>query len=179
MQLSIRNSAFALLLVSFAFLGCEDDFQTIPEPTFDNVPEPMEISGVDGEEVINGVTKFTVEEGEGPDRVTKRDAVSVYITLRTEDGTIIYSSFQNNQTDPVDMQVQNIVAITNPQLDGYSQSRAYTDGLRNGIIGMRQGEDRVLVVEPDQGFGNIPDGLLNTQYRDETLRYDITLQRIF
>lgn len=179
MQLSIRISAFALLLISFAFLGCEDDFQTIPEPTFDNVPEPMDISGVEGEEVINGVTKYTVEEGEGPDNITKRDAVSVYLTLRTEDGTIIYSSFQNNQTDPVDIQVQSIVTVTNRQLDGFSQTRAYTDGLRNGIIGMQQGEDRVLIVEPEQGFGNIPDGLLNSQYRDETLRYDITLQRIY
>lgn len=179
MHLSIRISAFALLLVSFAFLGCEDDFQTIPEPTFDNVPEPMDISGVEGEEVTEGVTKYIVEAGEGPDNVTVRDAASVYLTLRTEDGTIIYSSFQNNQTDPVDIQVQSIITVTNPQLDGFSQSRAYTEGLQNGIIGMQQGEDRVLIVEPEQGFGNIPDGLLNSQYRDETLRYDITLQRIF
>jgi len=179
MHLSIRNSAFALLFISFAIMGCDDDFQTFPEPTFDNVPEAMDISGVEGEEVINGVTKYVVEEGQSEDRVTKRDAVSLFITLRTEDGTIIYSSFQNNQTDPADFQVQSIITVTNPQLDGFSQSRAYTDGLRNGLIGMRQGEDRVLIVEPEQGFGNIPNGLLNSQYRDATLRYDITLQRIF
>ncbi|MEX0660186.1 MAG: FKBP-type peptidyl-prolyl cis-trans isomerase [Balneolaceae bacterium] len=179
MQLSIRHSAFALLLLSFIFIGCEDDFQTIPEPTFDNVPETMDISGAQEEEVTEGVIKYVVEEGNGPDNVTKRDAVSLYITLRTEEGEIIYSSFQNDQTEPVDFQVASIQIVNNPQLDSYSQPRAYTDGLRDGLIGMQRGERMVLIVEPEQGFGNIFDGLLNTQYREATLRYDITLETIY
>lgn len=178
MHLSIRNSAFALLLISFVLIGCEDDFQTIPEPTFDNVPDAMDISTVEGEEIVSGLTKYVVEEGQGPDNVTIRDAVNVYLTLRTINGTILYSSFQNDRTDPVSISVQNIVMVNNRQFDSFSQTRAYTTGLQNGIIGMQQGEDRVLIVEPEQGFGNIPDGLLNSQYRDSTLRYDITLQEI-
>lgn len=179
MQLSIRNSAFALLLLSFIFIGCEDELQTIPEPTFDSVPEAMDISGVQGEEITEGLTKYVVEEGYGPDSVTKRDAVSLYITLRTEDREIIYSSFQNDQTDPADFEIANIRMVNNPQLDSYTQTRAYTDGLRDGLIGMQQGERRVLIVEPEQGFGTISDGLLNSQYRDATLRYDITLEHIY
>lgn len=179
MQLSIRIPAFALLLISIVFIGCEDDFPTIPEPTFDNVPEAMDISNTEGEEIIEGLTKFVVVEGQGPDRVTKLDELSIFLTLRTEGGTIIYSSFQNNRTDPVNITVGNINMVNNPQFDGFGQQRAYSSGLQNGLIGMRQGEDRVLIVGPEQGFGNIPNGLLNTQYRDSTLRYDITLQRIF
>lgn len=179
MQLSISNFAFVLLFLSFVFIGCEDDLQTIPEPTFENVPEAMDFSNTEGEEVVSGVTKYVVGEGQGPDRVTKLDVISIFITLRTEGGTIIYSSFQNARTEPIDIRVQNIVLETERLRDGYGQTRAYTAGLQNGLVGMRQGEDRVLIVEPEQGFRNIPNGMLNTQYRDSTLRYDITLQRIF
>ncbi len=178
MQLSIRNSAFALLLL-FVFIGCGDDFPTIPEPTFDNVPEAMDISNTEGEQITEGLTKFIVVEGQGPDKVTIRDAVSIFLTLRTEDGTIIYSSFQNNRTNPIDMPIQSIIPVINPQFDGFNQTRAYTTGLQYGIIGMRQGEDRVLIVEPELGFGDLPNGMLNSQFRESTLRYDITLQRIF
>jgi FKBP-type peptidyl-prolyl cis-trans isomerase len=43
---------------------------------------------------------------------------------------------------------------------------------------MREGEVRTLIVEPEQGFGNIASGALNAQYRESTLQYDIELTAV-
>lgn len=138
------------------------------------------IEGLESEPVIDGISKYIIEEGQGEDRVVIRDQIAFYLTLTTMDGTIIYSSYQNNNTNPIQATIQNISTPRPPNLvRSFTFDRARTDGLRKGLIGMREGEKRVLIVPPSQGFEPIGNGSINEQYREETLRYDIELDFIF
>lgn len=176
----------ALLITATTFLiialsGCTTDSGfSIQEPTFDSVPELFEIGQAEEEPVIDGITKFTIDEGSGVDQVVIRDQVAMFLTLRAEDGTIIYSSYQNNNENPIQANIQNILTPRPPNtVRTFSFDRAQTDGLRKGIIGMREGEKRVIIVPPEQGFELIGTGSINDPYREDTLRYDVELDFIF
>lgn len=179
------SSAFIITATLFTLIltaGCTTDSGfTIQEPTFgDNVPDPFNIDQAEEEPVVDGITKYIAEEGHGEDQVVIRDRVAMYLTLRTMDGTIIYSSYQNNNPDPIQATIQNILTPRPPSIvRNFSFERARTDGLRKGLIGMREGEKRVIIVPPAQGFEPIGSGSVNDPYREDTLRYDVELDFIF
>lgn len=181
MKISSTITVSGALLFLFLLFGCTTDSGfNIQEPTFDSVPEPFTIGDTEEEPVVDGVSKYVIEEGNGEDRVVIRDQIAFYLTLRTMDGTIIYSSYQNNNTSPIQATIQNISTPRPPSLvRSFTFDRARTDGLRKGLIGMREGEKRVIIVPPSQGFEPIGSGSINEQYRDETLRYDVELDFIF
>jgi hypothetical protein len=170
----------ATLFVSL-LLGCSTDSGfRIQEPTYDSVPEPFELGDAEEEPVVDGITKYVVEEGQGVDQVVIRDQIAIFITLRTMDGEIIFSSYQNDNQNPIQTSVQGILTPRPPNtVRNFSFERARTDGLRKGIIGMKEGEKRVLIVPPEQGFEPINSGSINDPYREETLRYDVELDFIF
>lgn len=163
------------------FLGCTTDSGfRIQEPTYDSVPEPFDIGNAEEEPIVDGISKYVVEEGQGVDQVVIRDQIAFYLTLRTMDGEIIYSSYQNDNQNPIQSTVQSILTPRPPNtVRTFSFDRARTDGLRKGIIGMKEGEKRVVIVPPDQGFEPISSGSINDPYREETLRYDVELDFIF
>jgi len=161
-----------LILIS----GCTTDSGfSLQEPTFDSVPAPFDISEAEEEPVQDGITKYIVEEGRGVDRVVIRDNISLFVTLRNMDGTIIYSSYQNDRVTPNQVSVQNINLRF---AQNFNIERSFSEGLRKGLIGMKEGEKRVLIVPPSQGFQNMQSGSLNAQFREDTLRYDIELDAI-
>ena len=43
---------------------------------------------------------------------------------------------------------------------------------------MADGEQRTIVVEPEQGFGNVSDSNANTAFREDTLVYDVLVSEI-
>jgi len=169
-------SLIAISLLLYITTACTTDSGfTMPEPTFNNVPEPFDISGVEAEPVQDGTVKYIIEEGYGEDRVVVRDDLLIYITLRNMDGDYIYSTYQNDRTSPNVVTVLNIV----PRFSqNFNIERSFTNGLRKGLIGMRQGEKRVLIVPPEEGFANIQSGGLTEAFRNDTLRYDIELDAI-
>jgi hypothetical protein len=181
MKISTVYTISAAIILLTILSGCTTDSGfRIQEPTFDSVPAAFDTSQDNEETVADGVTKFTIEEGTGEDQVVIRDQIAIFITLRTQDGTIIYSSYQNNNENPIQASVQSILTPRPPTIvRSFSFERARTDGLRKGIIGMKEGEKRVLIVPPSQGFEPIGSGSINDQYREESLRYDIELQFIF
>lgn len=171
----------AIVIIVTVLSGCTTDSGfTLQEPTFDSVPASFDTGQAEEETVIDGITKFTVDEGRGEDRVVIRDQVAMYLTLRSMDGTIIYSSYQNNNESPIQASIQTILTPRPPNtVRSFSFDRARTDGLRKGMIGMREGEKRVIIVPPAQGFEPIGSGSINDPYREDTLRYDVELNFIF
>lgn len=171
----------AAILIITVFSACTTDSGfTIQEPTFDTVPEPFEIGQQEEMPVIDGVTMYVIKEGRGVDQVVIRDQIAIFLTLRTLDGEIIYSSYQNNNDNPIQANVQNILTPRPPNIvRSFSFERARTDGLRKGLIGMREDEKRVIIVPPEQGFEIISTGSVNAPFREDTLRYDVELQFIF
>lgn len=167
-----------LLSLFIVGISCStnDPFEITP-PNFDSVPPATSIAGITPIQVEEGVTAYIHEEGSGEFFVTVRDEVQAYITLRTEDGEIIFSSFQNNQEDPSNISMQFAGEYQNDFT--YSVAQTFTPGLKIGLLGMQQGEFRTLVVAPEKGYLNVPTGTLTSQYREETLIYEIRVTRIF
>lgn len=174
MRTSLFKAFSVLIVTSFALSACDttDPFR-IPPPDFSTVPDAFDISGIEPIEIEEGVDAYILEEGEGDFEVTIRDNISVFITLRTTDGEIIFSSFNDERTSPTNIGVGNIQL--NPNVFQYSVFLAYTPGLRAGILGMKEGEVRTLIVSPEKGFGGLPENATNSRFRDATLQYDLEL----
>ncbi|MCC5913720.1 MAG: FKBP-type peptidyl-prolyl cis-trans isomerase [Balneolaceae bacterium] len=177
MHLSVFKFLLPSILLAFLIISCDttDPFE-IPEPDFSTVPAAWDFNGVEPVEIESGLTAYILEEGEGSNSVTVRDQISAFITLRTTDGEIIYSTYNDGITDPA------IFSVGNIQLDQnvfqYSLNLAYTNGLRKGLIGMREGEQRTLIVSPELGFQALRSEALHGQYREDTLQYDIEVVEI-
>lgn len=173
---SLFSISIIMLLIAFTAACSTDSNIGLQEPTFDGVEDEMfSIEGLEPEPVQDGIEKYIFEEGYGEDRVVIRDQLFIFVTLSTMDGDIIYSSYQNGRTSPDPVTVLNIQPAF-PR--NFQIQRAFTNGLRKGLIGMREGEKRVIIVPPSEGFENIQSGSLNEAFRNQTLRYDIELNAI-
>lgn len=173
-----RISVLSLLLILFAILiSCdtEDPF-SIPPPDFSTVPEPYDTTNVESVDLRDGVKAYLHEEGYGPFEVSPRDQVSLFMSLRTDEGEIIYSTFSSERTNPVTVSMS--VVGENQQVLDYSIIMTYAPGLKIGLLGMKAGERRTLIVPPEQGFQDLPEGHANYKYKDNTLIYDIRISGI-
>lgn len=154
----------------------EDPFR-IPPPNLDTVPPPQSIEGISPVQIEPGVDAYIHDEGYGDFYVTNRDNVEAYVTLRTDDGTIIFSSFANSSQEPSVVSMNFAGDIQNEF--NFSVAMAYTPGFKAGLLGMKLGENRTLVVSPEKGFGTAPSGFVNSKYSEDTLYYEIRISRIF
>ncbi|MDZ7719368.1 MAG: FKBP-type peptidyl-prolyl cis-trans isomerase [Balneolaceae bacterium] len=173
-----RLSILALLSLLFAlFISCdtEDPF-SIPPPDFSTVPEPYDTANVESVELREGVKVYILDEGYGEFSVSPRDQVSVFISLRTDEGKVIYSSFSSDRTNPVTVTMS--VAGETQLIQNYRLEMAYTPGFKIGLLGMKEGERRTIVVPPEQGYQGLREGHPNYQYRNNTLIYDVRVSAI-
>lgn len=158
--MSISKRIFSLLLLSiltFGLLSCDsnDPF----EVDYSAVPEPFDISNAERVETETGLIYYNIEEGSGEFEVQRRDQVQVYYTGRINNtGEIFDSSYRNGNTTPTSFaSLENLIA-----------------GFREGLIGMKEGGKRVLIISPELGYGNSPSSRLS----DDTLRFDVELSEI-
>lgn len=182
-----RFLIFSLLLLLFLMLiSCdtEDPFRVEP-PDLSTVPQPYDTSTVESVQLSEGVKAYIHDEGHGPFEVTLRDQISVFLTLRTESGEIIYSTFSSERVDPlsitmstVDGENTGIHQTVNQTPHNYTILVAYTPGFAEGLLGMRTGEKRTLVVSPEKGYENIPKNVVNQEHAESTLIYDVRISNI-
>lgn len=149
-----------ILLLSFltiGFISCNDDDPF--EVDYSAVPEPFDISNAERVETETGLIYYVVEEGSGAFEVQRRDQVRVFYTGRINNtGEIFDSSYRNRNTSPTSFSsLENLIA-----------------GFREGLIGMKEGGKRVLIIPPELGYGNSPSSRLS----DDTLRFDVELDEI-
>lgn len=173
-----RQFILSLLLILFTvFISCdtEDPFRIEP-PDFSTVPAPYDTANVESVDLREGVKAYIHEEGYGEFVVSPRDQVSVYFSLRTDDGDIIYSTFSSDRTTPVTVTMS--VAGETQFIQNYRPEMAYAPGFKIGLLGMKAGERRTLVVPPEQGFKNLDEGHPNYKYKDNTLIYDLRVSAI-
>lgn len=173
MQFNSFKITLLILSVSlFTVISCDtSDPFSFPPPDFSTVPPAYDIDGLDPVEIEEGITAYIHEEGEGFGNVTIRDDILLFITVRTLDGDIIYSTYNDARVDPTTVRVGNIQL--NPSVFNYSIQLSYTFGLRQGLLGMKEGERRTLIVQPEQGYADLPDGAANSEYRESVLQYDL------
>ncbi|HLR76996.1 MAG TPA: FKBP-type peptidyl-prolyl cis-trans isomerase [Balneolaceae bacterium] len=144
---------------------------------YSQVPPPFNSSEAVRDSVLpEGVKIYVTEEGDGQFEVTFKDAILVKYTGRTEDGDIFQSSYgrhskkQTNFTDLLQNLYPYAIRIGNqnipPQIEGF----------RKGLLGMRPGEKRIIVVPPEMGSSQeIRSGI---SLEGKTLIYDVELIQI-
>lgn len=181
-NVSMQKSVYPYFLLIFVIfftgiIGCDtDDPFRIPPPDLSTVPEPFNLQNINPQEIIPGVQIYVHEEGFGPYYVTARDEVWIFKTLRTDDGDIIYSTFSDNRSDPIPIAMN--IAGSFQNVFSFTVLLGYTPGFKAGMLGMKEGEKRTIVVQPEQGYGNVPSSNVNAGYRSNTLIYDVRVSRI-
>lgn len=179
--MKLFRKLFLLLTFAFILTSCDstDPWEFVP-PDFSSVPGRYDISGVEPSEIDAGVTAYILDRDEDhPFFVDIRDFIQAEITLRTEEGDIIFSSFANDRSQPINLSVRDLGIVMPYQgRQVYHQDLLNTPGLQAGILGMMENERRTLIVAPEQGYKDAQTTLPNEQYRDQTLIYDIYIHRI-
>lgn len=178
-----RFSILALLSLLFVlFISCAENPVRFEPPDFSTVPEPYDTSGVESADISEGVKAFIHDEGYGQFQVTARDQVLVFLTLRTQSGEIIYSTYSSDRESPIavtmglaDGKDLDIHRTINQPGGNYTILLAYTPGFQEALLGMREGEQRTLVISPEKGYKNIPSNVVNQSYKDSTLIYDFQI----
>lgn len=162
MKFSPRHFLLIVLSSVFLYTGCDDPSNPIfRETDFSTVPDPLDTSQAEFIELENGLSYYIVETGDEDNHweVQGRDGIRIFLTLRLEDGTILQSTYANGRTSPEDVSVSGLS----------------TEGLREGVLGMKEGESRVIIVPPSLGYGNASQGSQFYQLREETLTYEVEL----
>ncbi|WP_234572137.1 FKBP-type peptidyl-prolyl cis-trans isomerase [Rhodohalobacter sp. 614A] len=179
MQLS-RISILSIFLFLFIIVvSCDtsDPYRFEP-PDYSTVPEAFDTTNVESVDIYEGVKVYLHEEGFGPFEVNHISSINAYLTLRTESGAVIFSTFADGQSSPVNISIANSdgqgIIVQNP----YDIFVTHTPGFQRGLLGMKDGEKRTIVVSPDQGFKAVPSNNRTSQYVEETLIYDILITDI-
>ncbi|MBD3615927.1 MAG: FKBP-type peptidyl-prolyl cis-trans isomerase [Gracilimonas sp.] len=158
-MISLRNllPLLFLPLLAISFSSCDEDNPF--EVDYSSAPEPFNIDNATRVESETGLIYYIVEEGSGAFEVDRRDQVRVYYTgRRYESGDIFDSSYRNGNPSPATFNsLGNLIS-----------------GFREGLIGMKEGGKRVLIIPPELAYGNSP----NSNLKNDTLRFDIELAEI-
>jgi len=160
-----NGKLFILLILMTTFAascGSDSNPFNIEPPDLTTVPPPVDTTGAEMVELADSLVFFRVRPGEGEFSVVNRDNIRRHFTLRSSDGEVIRSSYADGNTTPRVASVQ----------------ASETEGLRRGLLGMKEGEIRVIVVPPPLGFENIPVTSINFQFREDTLIYEVELFEI-
>ncbi len=172
MKLFRISLLFSLLAGLIFTQGCDD---TSTGPDFSNVPPPYERSEAISDSTIeDGLKYFVIEEGAGPFEVVPPDAILVKYTGRTTEGIIFDSSFRS-ETDQTFL-FQNLTP--NVKFVGNRSVQPLIEGLRKGVLGMQEGEKRIIEIPPAFGYSDSRRGTNGFDLRGDTLIYNVELVSI-
>lgn len=158
---NLRILAF-FIFAAVAVTACNEDSNPFEIDYSDAPPLPdTTAQGVTKVTTESGLIYYVITEGDPESfQVVIRDDVLIYYTGRTEDGEIFESTYGNGSTIPDRF----------TEIGSYVNSRGTSskgEGFVEGVLGMFEGERRVLVIPPD----------LN-RTSSTTLVYDIELETI-
>lgn len=153
------TSTFLLLLfitAGFFLTACNDEDPFSVD--YSLVPDPYPIENAEKVTLEDGLEYYRIKEGSGDLEVNVRDVVKIWYTKRDENNKIISSSYANKQP----LSVTGIVSG--------SPNIFAEEGFRKGVIGMKEGEIRVIIVPPNMhNYSTLS---------DESVRIDVELDEI-
>ena len=154
--MKLKYSLLALTLL-FTF-ACSEDDPFFFEDDYSTVPAPYSTVGITPDTTESGLIIYELAEGDtsSPIDVGIRDVVKVFYTGRKVNGEVFDSSFKNSLTSPTQLSVTSVI-----------------EGFSEGLIGMKIGGKRVLVIPPSLGYEGTSNAL-----RNDTLVFDIELDNI-
>tara|TARA_R110002096_G_scaffold87831_2_gene201435 strand:+ start:6682 stop:7164 length:483 start_codon:yes stop_codon:yes gene_type:complete len=154
-----KVKAFTLVSTFFLFaISCGDG--TSPyfvEDDFSTVPDPYSTVGITPDTSDSGLITYKLASGSGPFTVNIIDDVLVYYTGRKTNGDVFDSSFKNGSTSSTQLTVTGVI-----------------EGFKEGLLGMKEGDKKILVIPPSLGYGNSSGSTL----QNDTLIFDIQLDLI-
>lgn len=132
-------------------------------PDYSAAPAPFDTTGAQRTKLSDGLVYYDVTKGSGPYQVVEDDIIQIKYTGRKKsDGKIFDSTYEKQQLgSPYYVTVSGVDASGNFNL---------VQGLREGLLGMKKGGKRVIVIPPDLAYG----GTTNSLAAD-TLVYDVQL----
>ncbi len=162
----IRTSLLVSLFISLFLVSCKEDNRFRID--FSDVPPPFSISNpVSVDTTDSGLIIYVLEEGSGSVEVNPRDHIRFYFTKRFYDDKdeILSSSYANGVTKP------NTEAVTTA---GNPRDAIREKQFREGVIGMKEGEKRVLLLTPPilSYNGNL------FSYSQDTIWVDVEIEEI-
>lgn len=163
------RSYLLLALLPWLLIGCLESSSSVvaptepTEPDYSTVPAPYDTTGKPVITLEGGTIAYLVHQTDHPFIAQPRDQVAIFLTLRTLDGEIVSSTYSDSVTTASLVDVQGISV----------------SGLKNGVIGMRINEKRTLFVPPSEGFAGVDSNNVNYDLRNDTIRYDVLLDRIY
>lgn len=137
----LKSPILATLFFALLIVSCDSpndprriDYSDVPEPF--SIADPVSVDTTE-----SGLIIYVVEEGSGEIETTPLDVVSFYYTKRFKNNLdrIIASSYANSETVPKTESVTT---------DGSGRDAIVESQFREGIIGMKEGEKRVLILTP-------------------------------
>jgi len=149
------NFLLAIALIFFCIsCGGNDLFNSGDD--FSTVPEPFSTVGVTPDTTDSGLIIYNLSEGTGQLTVGIRDQVNIFYTGRTTMGEVFDSSYKNGRTSPLTQSVSGFIS-----------------GMQEGLLDMREGGKRVLIIPPDLAYAGTSNSL-----RNDTLVFDIELDSV-
>ena len=160
---NIFRLSLAALFITVFLGGCgKNPFR----PDYSLVPAPFDTTGTPRTQLSDGLVYYTIDPGYGPFKVVPNDAttgVQLQYTLRDKHGKILSSSYEKSS--------YGLPFVYNLSVNLSNTSRlVYTQGFREGVLGMHLGEKKVLIVPPDLGYAGSTASIAN-----DTLYYDVQL----
>lgn len=153
----VLSSLLSLFLVGFLLAGCGDDRRGPTPPDYSTVPDPYDTTEAEKVERDNGLVYHIIKEGSGPFEVVARDRIEIFYTGRIEStGEVFDSSYRNGSTEP------NVFSVPSA-----------IKGFKQGVIGMKIGGKRKIIIPPDLGYQSEDHELYG-----KTLVYDVKLADI-
>ncbi|MEQ8525370.1 hypothetical protein [Gracilimonas sp.] len=136
----LKSSFLLTFFVTLFLASCDTndprriDFSDVPEPF--STTDPVSVDTTE-----SGLIIYVIEEGEGEFEVGPRDEIEFYYTKRYKSNLdrIISSSYANGVTEPR----QELVTTNGSRFDVIVEAQ-----FREGLIGMKEGEKRVLILTP-------------------------------
>ncbi len=160
---NIFRLSLAALFMAVMLGGCgKNPFR----PDYSLVPAPFDTTGTPRTQLSDGLVYYTIDPGYGPFKVVPNDAttgVQLQYTLRDKHGKILSSSYEKSS--------YGLPFVYNLSVNLSNTSRlVYTQGFREGVLGMHLGEKKVLIVPPSIGYAGSTASIAN-----DTLYYDVQL----
>lgn len=162
--MNVVSKAIALVFLFVLISSCDDQGNPYVED-WRNAPEPFDVTGINPFIREDGLKIYEITTGSGPFEIMERDIITVEYTGRTRNGRVFISTFSRQGSTTQDLNLNSRTS------DGFVLPN---EGFRDGIIGMRTGGVRRIVVPPNLGYGNRP----NHPQAKDTLFYDVRVRAL-
>ena len=165
----------AVILCALLILqGCEDSSTNIREPEY-NPPPKYNLSEADTSYTTeSGLEIYVLEEGHGDFEVIERDQIRANYTGYELGGELFESTFRNGRTAGGILRNLRTVPISGAS----GRVSPLIDGFRQGLLGMKEGGKRTLIIPPSLGYADAQEGSNGYELRNDTLRFDVEVLEI-